>query len=281
MFVDRYGIHFGALIIHFYGLIIMIGVLAASYLAYLRAKEKGLEAERIWDMVTWALIGGILGARLWHLLTPTPEMIKQGLTTYYYFTHPLDAIAIWQGGLAIFGGVVGGALAIFIYARTTHQSFLVWADMIAPGLILAQGIGRWGNFVNQEVYGAPSSLPWAIYIDEAHRFPSFMQYSTYHPLFLYEFFCNVLVMAALLWLDKRLSKVLKPGDIFLFYFIGYGIVRYLLEYLRLDLDIPLIGGLNINQTMFGVGALLAAIVVFLRHRSSNDEDESSDENVIE
>jgi phosphatidylglycerol---prolipoprotein diacylglyceryl transferase len=279
MFLDRYGIHIGSFIIHFYGLIIMFGALAAAYLSYVRAKARNLEADRIWDMVTWALIGGILGARIWHLMTPTPEMIQEGLTTYYYLTHPLDAIAIWQGGLAIFGGVIGGALAVFIYARKTHQNFLVWADMIAPGLILAQGIGRWGNFVNQEVYGSPSTLPWAIFIDQAHRLPGFTQFSTYHPLFFYEFLWNVLVMAALLWLDKRFSNWLKAGDLILFYLIGYGVGRYFLEFIRLD--IPLVGGVNVNQYAFGVVAVLAGIIVFLRHRSSVSRETKLDEEISE
>jgi len=233
-------------------------------------------------MVTWALIGGIIGARVWHLLTPTPSMIEQGLTTYYYLTHPLAAIAVWEGGLAIFGAVVGGALAIYIYTRSTRQSFLVWADMIAPGLILAQAIGRWGNYINQEVYGTPSTLPWAIFIDEFHRLPEFMQFTTYHPLFLYEFLWNILIMALLLWLDKKLAGWLKNGDIFLFYMIGYPVGRFFLEYLRID--IPLISGININQAVMAGVALLAGIVIIIRHRENstdlvteNPEDTNLDE----
>ena len=265
MSVDRYGIHIGALFIHFYGLLIMLGVLAAAYLSYRRAKKRGMDAERIWDLVTWALIGGVIGARLWHIMTPPPSMVEQGITFYYYLTHPLDALAIWRGGLGIPGAVVGGALAVFLYTRKNKQSFAAWIDVIAPGLIMAQAIGRWGNFVNQELYGAPTSLPWGILIDEAHRLPEFMQYRLYHPLFFYEFLWNLIIMGVLLWLDKKLAGWLKTGDLFICYLIGYPVGRFFLEFLRLDSS--QVGGLNINQTIMGVIAVLSVIFLFLRHRS--------------
>ncbi len=186
MSIDRYGILIGSFKIYFYGIIIMSGVIAAAYVAYKRAPKYGQDPERVWDMVTWAVIAGVIGARLWHILTPSPSLVAQGITTLYYLTHPLDAIDIRNGGLGIVGAVAGGALAIFIYLRRNKASFLTWVDIIAPGLIMAQAIGRWGNFVNQELYGAPTNLPWALFIDPSHRLPQFADVAYYHPTFLYE-----------------------------------------------------------------------------------------------
>src|SRR5690242_20265101 len=136
------GFYIGPLFIRFYGIIIMLGALAATYLAAHEARRKGEDPERAWDMLIWVLIGGIIGARLWHIFTPTASDIAAGLTTGYYLTHPLDAINTTNGGLGIPGAVIGGGLALYLYARRHHLSFAVWADLIAPGLALAQAIGR-------------------------------------------------------------------------------------------------------------------------------------------
>jgi phosphatidylglycerol:prolipoprotein diacylglycerol transferase len=144
------------------------------------------------------------------------------------------------------------------------MSFMMWADIAAPGVALAQAIGRWGNFFNQELYGKPSSLPWAIFIDPAHRVPGYTQYSTFHPLFLYESLWNLLNMALLLFLDRRIPEKLKNGDLFLIYCIGYPFGRFWLEFLKLDS--PQAGTININQTVM-LGVLVIAVVLLIwRHR---------------
>jgi len=217
-------------------------------------------------MLIWVLIGGIVGARLWHVFTPPPSMVEQGLTTGYYLTHPLDLINTRKGGLGIPGAVIGGALAMLWYTRRHKLSFATWADIVAPGLALAQAIGRWGNFFNQEVYGAPTNLPWAIFIDPQHRLPGFLDQERYHPLFLYESLWNLVNMGVLLWLGKRYKDRLKPGDIFLVYLVMYPVGRFLLEFLRLDSS--QIAGINANQTIMAVVAVVAAVFLFLRHRSS-------------
>ena len=127
--IVREGIQIGKLFLHFYGLIIIIGAILAAVLAASEAKRRKLSPDFIWDMLPWALIGGIIGARFWHILTPSPS---QGITAVYYFTHPLDALAIWKGGLGIPGAVIGGALAVYIYTRKKGLNFLQWADMTAP-----------------------------------------------------------------------------------------------------------------------------------------------------
>ena len=264
MSIERYGIIIGGFEIYFYGIIIMSGVIAAAYVAYKRAPKYGQDAERVWDMVTWAVIAGVIGARIWHILTPSPSLQAQGITTMYYLTHPLDAIDIRNGGLGIVGAVAGGALAIFIYLRRIKASFLTWMDIIAPGLILAQAIGRWGNFVNQELYGAPTNLPWALFVDPLHRLPQYADVAYYHPTFLYESLLNLIGMGLLIWIGNRFFERLKPGDLFLVYLIYYPIVRIFMEMLRLDSST--VAGLNANQALMVVVALASAAVLALRHR---------------
>jgi phosphatidylglycerol:prolipoprotein diacylglycerol transferase len=257
------GFNIGPLRIHFYGILIMLGALAAAWLSDREARRRGLNPEVIWDVFAWCLIGGIIGARLWHVFTPPPSMIAQGITTRFYLTHPLEILMVWKGGLGIPGAVIGGVIALSIYSRVKHLIFLQWADVAAPGLVLAQAIGRWGNFVNQEVYGAPTNLPWAVHIDLAHRLPGYLQYETYHPLFLYESILNLLNMGALLWIGRRFGDKLKHGDIFLCYLVFYPTCRFFLEFLRLDSS--QLFHLNANQTIMGVIAILAAFALAWRH----------------
>jgi phosphatidylglycerol---prolipoprotein diacylglyceryl transferase len=254
----------GPLTIHFYGIVIMLGVIAAAFLAQKEANRRGQEGNLVWDMLVWVLIAGIIGARLWHIFTPSPSLMAQGVTTYFYLTHPLDAIAIWKGGLGIPGAVVGGVLALYFFARKHHLPFLIWLDILAPALALGQAIGRWGNFFNQELYGAPTSLPWAIYIDSQHRLPGFENQAYYHPTFLYESLWNLGNMALLLWLSRRFKDRLKDGDIFLVYLIVYPLGRFLLEFLRLDSS--QLAGINANQALMLVTMIAASLILVLRHR---------------
>jgi len=260
------GFQLGPIYIYFYGILVTLGVVAAAYMSARLAPRFGQDPERVWDMLIWVLIGGIVGARLWHVFTPPPSMVEQGLTTGYYLTHPLDLINTRKGGLGIPGAVIGGALAMLLYTRKHKLSFATWADIVAPGLALAQAIGRWGNFFNQEVYGAPSNLPWAIYIDPQHRLAAFLNVERYHPLFLYESIWNLINMGLLLWLGKQYKDRLKPGDIFLVYLLMYPIGRFFLEFLRLDSS--QIAGINANQTLMAVVGVAAAVILFLRHRTT-------------
>jgi phosphatidylglycerol:prolipoprotein diacylglycerol transferase len=190
-------------------------------------------------------------------------MVAQGLTTQFYLTHPLDAIAIWKGGLGIPGAIIGGILALYLFCRRNHFNYLMWLDIAAPGLALGQAIGRWGNFVNQELYGQPSDLPWAIHIDERFRLPGYREVERYHPLFLYESLWSLGTMFTLLWLSHRHQERLKSGDLFLIYLILYSLGRFLLEYLRLDASF--VGFININQSIMILVMLGAAITLSFRH----------------
>jgi phosphatidylglycerol:prolipoprotein diacylglycerol transferase len=255
----------GPLTIYYYGVILMLGAIAAAFIAEREARRLKYNSEIVWDALIWALIGGIVGARLWHIFTPPPSMVEQGYTTLYYLTHPLDLINTRLGGLGIPGAILGGALGIYLFCRRRKLNFLVWADIAAPALALGQAIGRWGNFINQELYGKPTSLPWAIKIDPQYRLPGFTQFETFHPLFLYESLWNLLNLVFLLWLSRRFANWLKPGDIFLTYLVTYPIGRFLLEFIRLDS--PQFGTLNTNQTIMAITALTAGVLLYWRHRS--------------
>jgi len=255
------GFSIGPLFVRFYGIIVMSGAVAGAFLARREAKRRGYDPEIVWDLFVYLLIGGIIGARLWHILTPSPST---GVTPAWYFSHPLDALAVWKGGLGIPGAIIGGLIALYFYARKTGINFAEWTDIGAPGLALGQAIGRWGNFFNQELYGAPTSLPWKLYIDPAHRLPGYLDVEYYHPLFLYESLWNLMNMFLLLWISRRFASSLKTGDIFLTYLIVYPVGRFFLDFLRLDAS--LVAGININQTIMGVVAVCAAAALYLRHR---------------
>ena len=248
--------------IYFYALIIITGALLGSYLCSREAKRRGLDPEIIWDVLPWLLIGGIIGARIWHVLTPPASMLVDGKNPY--FIHPLDMLNIRNGGLGIPGGVIAGVLALWLYTRKHKLSFSGWLDIIAPGLALAQAIGRWGNYFNQEVYGLPSNLPWAIFIDAAHRLPGYETIETYHPTFLYESIWSLLNMCILLWVARKFADQLKSGDVFLFYLIIYPVGRFLLEFIRIEYS-P-IAGINFNQTLMAVIAIFAVCFLIIRHR---------------
>jgi phosphatidylglycerol:prolipoprotein diacylglycerol transferase len=254
--------------IYFYGILITIGVVVAAVMAAAEAKRRNIDPDYVWDVLFWVVLAGIVGARLWHVFTPPPSMVEQGITTKYYLTHPLDMINIRQGGLGIPGAVIGGAIAMWIYCRKKGISFLDLADSAAPGVAVAQAIGRWGNFFNQEVYGRPTDLPWKIYIDPLHRVPGYENYEYYHPLFFYEFLWNLLNMAVLLFISRRFKNWVKPGDIFYLYFSIYAIGRFGLEFLRLDS--AQVGGINFNQTFMLVLVILGGVLLYLNHRPKPD-----------
>jgi len=257
------GFQIGPLTIRYYALIILTGALLGAWLSSVEAKRRGKDGNLVWDILPWLLVGGIIGARLWHVFTPSASNAAMGLTTKYYLTHPLQILMIWNGGLGIPGAVIGGALALLIYCRATKQKFLEWADIIAPGLLIGQAVGRWSNFINQELYGSPSNLPWAITISPAYRLPGFETVSKYHPLFLYESLLNLVAAGILLLIGRKYKEKLYKGDIFLLYLVLYPTIRFGLEFLRLDPS-P-VAGFNINQTIMGIVALVSAALLIVRH----------------
>jgi phosphatidylglycerol:prolipoprotein diacylglycerol transferase len=262
------GFYLGPYLIRFYGIIIMIGVLLGGWLASKEAKRRGHDPEIVWDLIIWLIIGGVIGARLWHVFTPTPSAIAEGVTTLFYLTHPFDLINIRNGGLGIPGAVIGGAVALYFFARKRGLNFTEWTDIAAPSLALGQAIGRWGNYFNQELYGAPTTLPWKIFIEPLNRLHGFESVEYYHPLFLYESLWNLANMSLLIWLTRRYAGQLKHGDIFLVYLIVYPLGRFALDFLRLDAS--MLGGVNANQTAMAVVALISATLLLWRHRRKHD-----------
>ena len=258
------GFQLGPLFIRFYGIILMLGAVAGGWLASREVRRRGYDPEIVWDLLIWLLIGGVIGARLWHVFTPSPSAIAEGRTTLFYLTHPFDLINLRNGGLGIPGAVIGGAITLYFFARRQGLNFAEWTDIAAPSLALGQAIGRWGNFFNQELYGAPTNLPWKIYIDPLHRLPGFETQEYYHPLFLYESLWNLANMALLIWLTRRFSDRLKYGDIFLVYLVIYPVGRFLLDFLRLDAS--MVGGINANQTAMAIVAVVSVLALTFRHR---------------
>jgi phosphatidylglycerol:prolipoprotein diacylglycerol transferase len=259
--IDAFGIHLGPLYIRFYALILIAGMALGALLTARRATTQGLDPKHVWDGLMWAIIPGLIGARVYHILTPSPD---SGLTTEYYLRNPLQMLAIWNGGLGIYGGIVGGMIGLLIYGRRQKQPILRWFDLIVPALALGQGIGRWGNYINQELYGAPTTLPWAIYIRPENRLPGFQQYETFHPLFLYESIWNLGTCLFLLWIERRYRDRLRPGDLVLVYLMMYPTIRFLLDFVRLDSHMT--GALTTAQLVSLVTFVAAATVLFVRHR---------------
>ncbi len=262
--MDPIALEIGPLAIRWYGLLITTGIVAAAFVATREARRRGENPDHVWDMLTWVVIAGIVGARLYHVVSnPAPG---GGLS--YYLANPVKILYIWEGGLGIYGAVAGGLLAVYLYARRHRLAFWRWADIGIVGLPLAQAIGRWGNFFNQELYGYPTTLPWGIRIDQAHRLPQFADLppdTRFHPTFLYESLWNVMVFGVLLWLSRRFGSRLKDGDLVLVYGILYPLGRILVETQRPDAWT--IAGIPTAQWIGGFSILVCSVALWWRHRS--------------
>ncbi len=256
--------------IYFYALVIISGAILAAVLSTLEAKRRGLNPDFIWDMLPWLLIGGIIGARLWHVLTPSSSILVDGKNPY--FINPIQIFNVRQGGLGIPGGIMAGALAMWLYARKKKLVFATWLDIVAPGVALAQGIGRWGNFFNQEIYGLPTTMtvfPLAVNIGGSY----------YLATFFYEFVWNLLNMCLLLWLPRKLGDKMKPGDNFLVYVLFYSIGRFLLEFIRFEYS-PILGQ-NINQIIMAILAVASIVLLILHHVKKKGSSTGSDDPAVE
>lgn len=218
----------------------------------------------VWNGVAWCLILAVVGARLYHVLTPSPSMAALGIhSPLDYFRQPLQLINLRNGGLGIYGGIVGGLAGLLIYTRRARIPTLAWADLSGVGLALGQFVGRWGNFFNQELYGQPTDVPWAVTIDPTHRLPEYADFSQFHPAFLYESLWNLLSFLVLLTLVRRYQPKLKTGDLMALYLIFYGIGRILLELVRLDSRTVVIGTLDLGMPIATLVSLLTAIAVLI------------------
>ena len=228
--------------------------------------------EHVWNALIWILILGLIGARLYHVLTPSPSMAALGIySPLDYFRDPIQLINFRGGGLGIFGGLIGGLLGLVIYTRRARIPFLGWADLAVVGLALGQAVGRWGNFFNQELYGRPTNLPWAVYIDPIYRLPDYVSFERFHPAFLYESLWSLATFFVLYRLTRRYSERLLPGEMMGLYLIAYAVGRSLLELVRLDSRvIPFFGvetGLAVATAVSIVIALASAVMLIGRRWS--------------
>jgi phosphatidylglycerol:prolipoprotein diacylglycerol transferase len=259
------GISLGPLIIRWNGLLVALGIAIGALFSVYRAKRYDADPEIIYDLFLPVAIWGTLGARLWHILTPSLSSLELGLTTQYYFTHLMDFAAFWIGGFGIPGAWMGGTLALLYFARKNTLQFWELTDILAPGIALAQAVGRIGNYFNQELYGIPTTFPLKIFIDPIHRLSGYETVNFYQPLFAYESLLNFLNFIFLLWLSRRFWGILKSGDLFLVYLGFYSLIRFLLEFLRLD--VSLAGGLNVNQVFFVLVFVCVGSGMYLRHHA--------------
>lgn len=272
-FRSEFIVLFDRLQIRYYGIIIVLAMLVAAYVASRLAKRSGLDSEHIWGALTWAIIPAIIGARLWFVLFPPQSLVDAGQDTAYFFQNFFDlqngAIAIWSGGLNIFGAVLGGFLGAYIYLRRNKLVLWQWLDIAGIALPLGQAIGRFANFVNQELYGVPTSLPWGITIESAKRvepYRSLVDYprtTLFHPLFLYEAIWNFGAFLILSYLFTRKRGHFRQGDFFLLYAMQYAFIRFMLEFIRVE--VSLVAGVNFAQAVCVV-IFIAALAAFVVRR---------------
>lgn len=269
----------GSLSIYWYGILIVLSVLVGAYVAGLQARRYGQDPERIWDALLVCLILGVIGARLYHVFS-TPQGNVVGWP--YYRQDPGAILRIWEGGLGLLGAIVGGALGMVIYTKLAKIPTLTWLDIAAPALLLAQTVGRWGNYINQELYGPPTTLPWGIPIAADYRITPFndmVQYppeTLFHPVFLYESLWCLIGFVLLWWAMGRFKSWLRAGDAFLFYVAWYAVGRLGIEALRPDAwMLGPIAAAQIFCAVAFVGALAAFFIRRRRKRAQVQEIESS------
>lgn len=253
--------------LRWYGVIVMVGVIVGSLIVERELRRRGENGDRIWDALIWVLPAGIVGARLWYVLNATLGGNR------YYIENPLQIINIPQGGLHIFGGMLFGAAALLFYLRQNKLDPWLFLDSAGPALLVGQAIGRIANFINQELYGPPTTLPWGIPIAPEHRIAPYADLSQYpaemrfHPTFAYEMLWNLLAAGFLLWLSRRYKEELKPGALFAGWLVLAGIGRVIIELFRPDQ--PKIGELGISYSSL-VAALMAiagAVMLMIRYKA--------------
>jgi prolipoprotein diacylglyceryl transferase len=251
-------IDLGPLRVHFYALFILTGIALASWLTNHRLTKRGGEPGAILDIVIWAVPLGIIGGRFFHVITHPRDYFFEGADL-------LAVFRIWEGGLAIYGALAFGALGVFIGAKQLKLRFWSVADAMAPGILLAQAIGRLGNYFNQELFGLPTTLPWGLEIPASNpAYPIGLPDGlTFHPTFLYEMIWSLIGVAILLLLDKRFE--LRWGKTFALYLVIYSLGRIWIESIRIDPS-EIILGLRINIWSALTGIALGAIIFFIQRR---------------
>ncbi len=250
------------IVLRWYGVLVMFGAVAGAWLAEREIRRRGQNGEVIWDAMIWVLPIGIIGARLWYVI----NSILGGSS--YYADNPGAILKIWEGGLHFFGGLLFGAIALYLFLKQNGMDFWLFLDAIAPAVFIGQALARPANFINQELYGPPTKLPWGISIDAAHRLSQYADLSQYpvettrfHPTFAYEMILNILLALLLLWVSRQYAERMKPGAIFSGWLVLAGLARAFIEFFRPDQ--PLIGDSFVTYTMLVSVLMAVAGVVML------------------
>ena len=238
----------GPLRIHWYGLIIVFAVLVAVFIVDKLARKKDYNIKKLDSLYFYVIVFGLIGARVYEVLF---------FNWHYYKFHLLDIFKIWQGGLAIQGVILFGIIAIYVYCKKNKLNFLKYTDIFTIGLILGQAIGRWGNFFNQELFGRISDLPWAIYIERTMNF--------HHPVFLYESLLNFALFFILLKLFKRRHF---NGMVTFVYLGGYSLIRFFMEFIRID-KVPIVFGVRLPQLISFLVIIAVVILIFWFDKKRN------------
>jgi phosphatidylglycerol:prolipoprotein diacylglycerol transferase len=238
-------VEIGPIAVRWYGILMATAILVGFWLAHRRALAEGLPADELVRTAQWSVVAGLCGARLYEV----------AFNWDYYGRFPWKIIAVWEGGLAMHGGLIVGPLVGILLARRWRVPIRRGLDIVAPSMVLGQAIGRWGNFFNEEAFGRPTDLPWKLYISPLHRPPEFRDAEFFHPTFLYESLWDALVFGALVWwVRPRVGRY--PGAVFFSYVGLYSVGRFFIESLRLDSF--WVAGLRVPQLASIVGVLVAA-----------------------
>ena len=240
--------------VRWYAVFILSGIVAAIWLIRELARRRGMDPEFVLDIAPWVVFGAVVGARLYYVL------LRWG----YFRDHPGQMLNLRLGGLTIHGALVAGAALVLWFCRRRGFGFLAWADLMVAGMALGQAIGRWGNWANQEAFGTPSDLPWAVTIDPSRRPDAYLDRATFHPTFLYESLFNLANAALLSYLALRIpsDRRLRPGDGLALYLILYGGARFLIERIRTDsLTIgPLPAAYWLSFALIAAGSILLVAI---------------------
>jgi prolipoprotein diacylglyceryl transferase len=219
---SRGQIDLGPIALHAYGVMLLLGIAAAIALTGVRWTRRGGDWDLVFRVAVWGVVGGIVGARLYHVLTSWNEVPDEWWGVF----------AIWRGGLGVWGGIALGTIVGAVVVRRSGESVVRFMDAVAPGLLLAQAIGRWGNWWNQELFGTPTDRPWGLEIDVARRPAEYIDVETFHPVFLYESLLALAGVGILLLVDRRFR--IRPPALFALYVAYYSAARFFMEFLRID-----------------------------------------------
>ncbi len=258
---------FGFISLRWYGLLMSIAMLGAISLSiYIGKRYLIIDKEKIFDLAFWLIIAGLIGARLYDVLLQLP----------YYLNNPWQILQIWQGGLAIHGGIIGGLIVIYLFSKNHQLNFFRLTSLVVPGLALGQTIGRWGNYFNQELFGLPTNLPWGIPITPERRPSEYISTEFFHPTFLYESIgCLIILILLLLTYEwaKRKNQINKGFYVWstAVYVVLYSLLRFSLEFIRLD-ETPNVGLLRWPQ-IISLLAIIISILIITRNKNVLEKKE--------